>query len=170
MLGIFKPRRQDILISQIEAVYLRDIAKIQKSSFDNPWEDGAIAEMLKGNGMAGLIARTSKNKADGVSAFMIYRNVASECEIITIACAPKLRRSGAARALMEEFIRICLADRLSEIFLEVDEANKPALNLYNSLGFKKVGERQAYYGRDVTNADTGRSGGNAFIMRLDLKA
>ena len=157
------------MISQIETIYLRDIAEIQNTSFDNPWEDGAIAEMLKGNGMAGLVARTSKNKTHGVSAFIIYRCVASECEIITIASAPNMRRSGVARALMEEFIRICLADRLSEIFLEVDDANKPALGLYQSLGFKKVGERKGYYNEHSNDSDTNKPGGNALIMRLDLK-
>ena len=169
MLGFFKPRYKELLIGRLERQYLHDVAEIQKASFASPWEDGAIAEMLNGRGVAGLVAQTVKNKTHLVAAFIIYRTVAKESEVISIACAPKLRRSGAARALMQEFIGICLADRLSEIFLEVDDANKPALALYRSLGFEKVGERKGYYGNDSKNSDKDRPGGNALIMRLDLK-
>jgi ribosomal-protein-alanine N-acetyltransferase len=40
-----------------------------------------------------------------------------------------------------------------DMFLEVEAANKAAVHLYEKLGFKKIGERPAYYtGPDGTRS------------------
>jgi ribosomal-protein-alanine N-acetyltransferase len=49
------------------------------------------------------------------------------------------------------------------MFLEVEAENKAAVTLYGRLGFKKVGERPAYY----TGADGRRS--SALVMSRVLR-
>ena len=141
---------------------------IHRESFAQAWEDGTLATMLKTKGTAALVARASKPADHPVRGFLMYRIAGPEAEILTIATARKARRHGAARMLLEEMIRRCLADRLEEIFLEVDSGNEAAIRLYRSLGFAKVGEREGYYQLGENEpAEDGKTG-NALIMRLDL--
>ena len=53
--------------------------------------------------------------------------------------------------------------RMSAVFLEVEEANKPAFSLYSKLGFSSVAERPDYY----RLPDGGH--GKAIVMRRDLE-
>ena len=147
---------------------LQTCGDIHRESFVQAWEDGTLAAMLKSKGTVALVARAHKPAGHPVRGFLMYRIAGPEAEILTIATARAARRHGAARMLLEEMVRRCLADRLQEIFLEVDSGNEAAIRLYRSLGFAKVGEREGYYrhgGKDP--AEDGRTG-NALIMRLDL--
>ena len=165
-------RKKRITVTGLERQHLNDAAAIHAAGFRDAWGDGTLAKMLGQRGMTGLVALGPAGKVCG---FMIYRMAADEVEVITIATAPKARRSGAASALMSEMIRRCLLDRCEAIFLEVDEANKPARALYAGLGFRQVGERKGYYQQAPANAPANAPDGgtaahsNALILRLDLK-
>ena len=141
---------------------------IHRESFSQAWEDGTLAAMLKTKGTVALVARAQKPADHPVRGFLMYRTAGPEAEILTIAAARRARRHGAGRALLEEMIRRCLADRLKEIFLEVDSGNEAAIRLYRSLGFAKVGERAGYYRHGERTTAGGGETGNALIMRLDL--
>jgi ribosomal-protein-alanine N-acetyltransferase len=161
-------RKRRITVTGMERQHLSDAAAIHAAGFRDAWGDGTLANMLGQRGMTGLVALGPAGKVCG---FLVYRTAADEVEVITIATAPKARRTGAARALMSEMIRRCLLDRCEAIFLEVDEANKPARALYAGLGFRQVGERKGYYQQGPGNAPGGGSAvpSNALILRLDLK-
>jgi len=64
-----------------------------------------------------------------------------EGEILNLAVAPELRRSGIARALLGEIFQYFSG----AIFLEVRESNGAARAFYKSLGFQEVGLRKEYY-------------------------
>lgn len=178
MLGFLR-RRNPIMIAEMNAEHYSPCAEIHSHSFSRGWSDGTLAEMLSAKGMSGLVATRKSGLGNQVVAFLIYRTVARESEIITVATNPQERRSGAGRALLEEMIRRCLTDRLEEIFLEVDEANMPAIRLYRSFGFADVGKRKAYYSAQAqaeTSHDSGSelanqaaSNHDAIIMKLDLR-
>lgn len=167
MLGLFN--KDKIILEKIGAQHLDAVSQIHKASFDYGWEDGAIATLLKSSGMDGLVALDPISK--NTISFIVFRKIAKEAEVITIASGRKWRKHGAARILMEEFIRTCLADRLSEVFLEVEEQNDVAVKLYLSLGFKQVGKREGYYEK-AKPSDRSQiqrhSKKDALIMRLDL--
>ncbi len=163
----------------MRAEHHRRCAEIHSYSFSRGWSDGTLAEMLAAKGMRGLVAIRKSGLTSKVVAFVIYRTVAKESEIITLATAPQERRSGAARALLDEMIRQCLTDRLEEIFLEVDEFNQPAIRLYRAFGFADVGKRKAYYAQQTQPATKNEnsaelanlpaSTNDAIIMKLDLR-
>jgi len=50
-----------------------------------------------------------------------------------------------------------------EMFLEVDETNVAAVQMYRKLNFLQVGERSAYYAQEGTARTT------ALVMRCDLR-
>jgi ribosomal-protein-alanine N-acetyltransferase len=89
-----------------------------------------------------------------VEAFVLFRDVGVAWEISFLAVAPELRGQGRMRTLLL-LLQERLQERLREtprqqpqglaIWLEVHEANGPALNLYAKVGFREVGRRPRYY-------------------------
>lgn len=70
-------------------------------------------------------------------AYMIYTNVLDEAEIIYIAVADEYKRQGIAKKIIQS---LC-----ADIFLDVNENNTPAINLYKSCGFIEYQRRKNYY-------------------------
>ena len=97
--------------------------------------------------------------------FVLAREAAGEGEVLTIAVHPAWQGRGLGRLMMEALLRDLYARRASELFLEVDEGNEPALRLYRRLGFREVGKRAAYYGAGGAGAAA-----SAITMRLELQA
>jgi [ribosomal protein S18]-alanine N-acetyltransferase len=77
-----------------------------------------------------------------VVGFLVTRRTApDEVEVLNLAVAPRLRRTGVAKALLQPL----LSSWEGVIFLEVRESNSPARRLYQSVGFKEVTYRRGYY-------------------------
>jgi ribosomal-protein-alanine N-acetyltransferase len=65
--------------------------------------------------------------------------------VVTLAVRPDARRHGVGRALLRHLLSEAGRRRLREVLLEVRADNEPALALYRSAGFRRVGQRQGYY-------------------------
>ena len=68
------------------------------------------------------------------------------------------RNQGIGTLLLENLILLAKDLNISTLFLEVNEQNKPAIHLYEKLGFKKLGVRKKYYNNN-----------NGIIMKKNLK-
>lgn len=155
----------ELLVQPAEKKDIATLAEIHAASFKHAWSDGDLEKMFSNKNYLCMVAhppRTVKSKPSG---FVLVRSVLDEAEIITIATNPNIRRKGVARKLLQEAIRRLQFDRRQKLFLEVDEANKPAINLYKSLGFKTISERSGYYS-DGKNANGKKS--TALVMQLEL--
>ncbi len=75
-----------------------------------------------------------------IVAFVLYRIVAGEGEVLNLAVRPHIRRLHVATALLHE-----LFARAPIWHLEVRESNVPAISLYEALGFARAGRRERYY-------------------------
>ena len=77
-----------------------------------------------------------------VLGFLVARRTApDEREILNVAVDPGERRKGIARALLEAE----LGRGGNHWFLEVRESNSCAIKVYQSVGFRAVARREAYY-------------------------
>jgi ribosomal-protein-alanine N-acetyltransferase len=98
---------------------------------------GIVLAAYDGDSLAGLIA--------GFTA-------ADTGEILTVGTAPKYRRQGVARMLMEAFLT-AVPDDVETIALEVRQSNTAAIALYKSFGFEKAGVRKRFYRDPIEDAD-----------------
>lgn len=125
-------------------------AAIHKEAFspldEEGWSAQAIEDLMASSGVHLLLAHIEGNNTDDAPAgFALYRMVAGEAELITLATLPAFQGQGVARALMQE-MRLCLEDeRVEKLFLEVRADNLRAVKLYSDLGFEKIGKRSNYY-------------------------
>lgn len=92
------------------------------------------------------------------NSFVVWRRIDTEAEIISIGVAPAARRTGTATALMqivENDVKQCGGNT---IFLEVDDSNTPAIELYKKCGFTNAGVRPHYY----------ENGHDAIVMKKEF--
>nr|WP_255720781.1 GNAT family N-acetyltransferase [Acuticoccus kalidii] len=138
------------------------LEEIHAASFDAPWSADEQAALNDKPNVATFVARrgsaTSSRRPIG---FITVRHAADEGEVLTMAVHPRQRRAGVGRLLLNAALRHLYAERVNEVFLEVDPQNEPALNLYKRTGFVPVGERPDYY-RDANGAH------KALTMRLEM--
>lgn len=104
------------------------------------------------------------DRCDGgaLAAFGLFRVVADEAEVLTLATAPHARRKGLARDIMRDAMARAQARGARHCFLEVAATNSAAILLYQSLGFAQVGLRKAYY------RAAGHSAVDALVFRAIL--
>jgi [ribosomal protein S18]-alanine N-acetyltransferase len=134
------------------------VIALERSAYLFPWSEGIFRDCLR----VGYACRVLE-APDGLGGYAIMSMGAGEAHILNICVRADLRGSGYGRRLL-----IWLLDHAREAgqgwtFLEVRPSNRPAILLYESLGFEPVGIRRGYY-----QAVGGRE--DAIVYRLDLDA
>lgn len=115
---------------------------------ETPWSETAMRTILRMPGTRGYVIGDAQEVPRGL---LIGRETAGDAEILTVCVAPDSRRRGMARDLFAAFLADIAPD--SRLVLEVAVDNAGAIRLYESLGFKPIGRRPAYYGGGETRVD-----------------
>jgi ribosomal-protein-alanine N-acetyltransferase len=143
-------------------VHAELLAGMHRICFAEAWDADAMAALLSMPGSQGLIAVDGGSlrpsaEPPGPAGFVLWRAVAGEAEILTIAVLPPWRRGGVGGRLLEAALAASAQAGAEAMFLEAASDNTAALALYEKRGFQRVGLRRAYYGDK-----------DAVVMRLDL--
>jgi [ribosomal protein S18]-alanine N-acetyltransferase len=154
--GKFSPS----VIRPLRTEKAQDCARLHASGFAHPWSAHEVAALIAS---PSTLAAAALDPTNGrLRGFVLSRLAADEAEILTIAVDVSVRGKGVGRALLDETLRQAANAGARAMFLDVDEDNGPALALYQSRGFVKVGERSGYYRRKDSAPAT------ATIMRKAL--
>ncbi len=118
------------------------MARIHKTGFAHPWDEGALRNLMDKPNCLALAAFESSRELVG---FVLTRQAEDECEILTIVADSKKRRSGIANALMIHALELSRLRRARRIYLEVASGNRAAIALYQKHGFEEISRRPGYY-------------------------
>lgn len=80
------------------------------------------------------------------------RLVWPEAELLKIAVGEHERKKGRGGVLLQHLLADLQRQSFTVLFLEVRAQNKPAIDLYDSHGFYRVGVRRAYYSDPADDA------------------
>ena len=69
-------------------------------------------------------------------------------DLLQICVAKEYRRKKVATQLLTYYVSYLKRLNFTEILLEVNENNKPAISLYENFEFEKISTRKNYYGKD----------------------
>ncbi|PIE45310.1 MAG: ribosomal-protein-alanine N-acetyltransferase [Gammaproteobacteria bacterium] len=129
-----------ITFSDIPTGYQARLLEIDAVSNPQPWSAQSLISSFKCYRHIGAFDKSE------LVAYLFYRVVDSEAEIIHFVCHKDYQGRGCAFALLRHFIDVVLkgAD-VNILHLEVRAGNIPALRLYRRLGFIETGRRIAYY-------------------------
>lgn len=156
-------RQPECLILEIGMKDARTASRIHGEAFARAWGDGEFESLITQQSVFGFLACPEARARDAAAGFVLCREAAGEAEILSIGISPKQRRGGLGWRLMRSAMQEAKRRGAEEIFLEVDETNLPAVQMYRRLDFVQVGERRAYYARQ------GQPSTTALVMRRDLR-
>lgn len=121
--------------------HIDDILKVENECFTDPWSAKMFKEEIEGRFSHYYVV-----EENGIAVgYMGMWSLSGEGHITNIAISTVHRKKGYAKALLNHFIDIANSEDLEFMTLEVRESNTPAVSLYESFGFIKVGERKNYY-------------------------
>lgn len=145
-------------------------AKLDKACFSTPWSEAAYAETLSNPGsvfLGGFLEPedlTGDGTAESMPGTLIAAcggvNVLDETDISNVAVLEPFRGRGFSRRMMEELLSQEKQLGIKIFLLEVRASNAVAISLYESLGFREVGRRKAFYEEPKEDA---------ILMRMDLE-
>lgn len=133
------------------------VMTVERASYLFPWSEGVFRDCIR----VGYFCRVVES-ASAVAGYGIMSFGAGEAHILNICIAGHLRGYGVGRKLMKFLLERAQATQMEDVFLEVRPSNQTAINLYETLGFIRVGARKGYY-----QAKGGRE--DAWVYKLALK-
>jgi ribosomal-protein-alanine N-acetyltransferase len=134
------------------------VIALERAAYLFPWSEGIFRDCLR----VGYLCRVLE-AGDGLGGYAIMSMGAGEAHILNICIRADLRGLGVGRRLLTWLLDQAREAGQGWAFLEVRPSNRPAIRLYESLGFEPVGLRRGYY-----QAVGGRE--DAIVYRLDLDA
>ncbi|HEX7245425.1 MAG TPA: ribosomal protein S18-alanine N-acetyltransferase [Solirubrobacterales bacterium] len=128
------------------------VLSIERRSFPTPWSLAMfVLELSKPSGIC-----LAASEGEEVLGYLVCSRYDQVWHLMNVAVAPERRRGGVARGLIEQLLEEG-SGRLP-FTLEVRVSNRPAIAMYERLGFRSAGVRPRYY------QDNGE---DALIMWLD---
>ena len=145
----------DFKIDKMSLEDLISIKDILTTEFDDFWNYEILKSELESNNSYFFVA---KNISGEIVGFAGIKVILDEADIMNIVIKKTYRNQGIGTLLLENLILLAKDLNISTLFLEVNEQNKPAIHLYEKLGFEKLGVRKKYYNNN-----------NGIIMKKNLK-
>ncbi len=122
------------------ADHLPDVAEIEALCFSRPWSKSSLT-LLTTPPNGGFVAI-----ADGTAVgYVGFLGVVDELEITNVAVRPTHRRRGLAEALLQCLEAYAQQQGTARITLDVRASNRPAIALYEKMGFVPCGTRKNFY-------------------------
>jgi ribosomal-protein-alanine N-acetyltransferase len=134
------------------------VSDIEIAAYRYPWSGTIFRDCLR----VGYCCRVVQ-EAGQVRGYAIMSVAVGEAHLLNLCIDVDARARGFGRRLLETVVQEAALLRARRMFLEVRPTNQAARRLYDSLGFRAVGRRKAYY-----KAPDGRE--DALVLSLDLEA
>ncbi|MDO5535500.1 MAG: GNAT family N-acetyltransferase [Propionibacteriaceae bacterium] len=142
-------------ITLAERSDLAQIVTLEEEFTDARWSARTWADELCADRAITLVCKDDWGRLLGVATFHWSDDVA---DLNRVVVRPSRRRTGIARRLLAAGLEWAGQVGAHRVLLEVEEGNRPAIALYESLGFAMLARRKNYYG----------SGLDALVMELPL--
>lgn len=133
---------EDASIKHLDRLYEIEMECFKKEAFTRQ----QIARLLQNSNSISLVAKENGNIIGFIIGALSMENGNLVGHILTIDVAPSHRRKGVGIRLLQEIEKIFKSRQVKICRLEAREDNIAALNLYQKLGYKRVGKLKYYYG------------------------
>lgn len=133
--------REKLIIRPIQEKDLPQISRIEAKIFSDPWSEQAFQESIHLEYTLFLAAECEGEIAGYCGCYLSL----DEAEITNVAVKEECRGQGIAKAMLQELLRQGIVRGAKSFFLEVRAGNRPAICLYEKMGFEHSGVRRNFY-------------------------
>lgn len=132
---------QDALLTHLDR-----LCEIEQKCFRNEaFTKNQIACLLAHPNSVSLIAKDNHNIIGFIIGIIVHEKRKLTGHILTIDVYPSHRRMGIGSMLLKQIEKIFVGRGVKTCYLEAREDNVAALNLYQKLGYRRVGNLENYY-------------------------
>ena len=143
-----------IKIEKMNLNHLNELQEILISDFDDFWSFSTLKEEVENENSSYIIGKINNE----IIGFAGLKKIFDQADIMNIVIKKTYRNQGIGTLLLQNLILLANDLNISTLFLDVNDQNKPAIHLYEKLGFEKLGVRKKYYNNN-----------NGIIMKKNLK-
>ena len=151
------PGRPEVRLEPLTLSRLEQVLDIEAQAYEFPWTRGNFTDSLASGYAVQLLCAD-----EHLLGYYVAMRGVEETHLLNLTVAPAFQRQGWARLLLDALVLWSRAQGAHWLWLEVRASNAPARDLYQSHGFRRVGERPRYY----PAAKGGRE--DAIVMSLEL--
>lgn len=135
-------------LTDMTAAHVAQVASLEKVCFSNPWSEKSVTSELENPLALWLVAMDGER----LMGYVGSQTVPPEADMMNVAVDPDYRRQGVAEALVTALVERLAERGCCSLSLEVRQSNRPAIALYDKLGFVPAGLRKNYYRNPRENA------------------
>ena len=130
-----------MIIRDIQEVDLKDVLRMEKENFPDPWpKESFIYDM--NNEVADV--KVLDNDGQVIGYYVVYY-MFENADIGNICIDKEYQGNGLGEYLFKDLLINCIKNEIEFVHLEVRVDNEKAYNLYSKMGFEKTRIRKGYY-------------------------
>lgn len=133
------------------------VHNIEQRIFPFPWSLANFSDSL-----AAGYATTILDLGGNIAGYLVWMQIVDEAHLLNISVDAAYQRGGWGRWLMQQLSDAASQAGCVSLLLEVRPSNIAALQLYQQVGFERIGLRKRYY----PSLDGARE--DAIVMRAEL--
>ena len=119
---------------------LDDVMEIENVVYSHPWSRGNFSDSIN----AGYSCWVLQEDAEMIG-YAVLMLAMDEAHLLNISIARHRQQQGMGRVLLDNMMTIARSHGAAHIFLEVRVSNRPAIALYEKMGFNEMAIRRKYY-------------------------
>ena len=121
-----------------------DILAIEQSAYSHPWTPGNFKDSISA-GYHMEVLLEDDGVREHVVGYLVAMEGVDEVHLLNITVAPARQGQGLGTRLLTSLCQWSRKRQAQWVWLEVRASNTRAQQLYQQVGFKRVGERKNYY-------------------------
>lgn len=134
-------------VEQHEAIFeplladsLDRVLHVEQRAYSHPWSRANFIDALHSGYQAQMLTANGQ-----VLGYFVAMKGVDEVHLLNITVAPEFQRQGWARILLDALAIWSRGQGAQWLWLEVRVSNERALRVYEAQGYRRVGQRKAYY-------------------------
>jgi len=132
-------------VTRMEMRDLDEVVSIEAVSSLSPWSKRVFVEEMAHPFATCLVMTLGETPGAPVIGFICFRNIGEESELLNVCLHPDYRRMGLGRELMQFYTTYSLARGITTFHLEVNPANRSAVELYRLFSYHPIAVRPRFY-------------------------
>lgn len=155
MSAVFQPVEAEF--QALNEAWIDTVLVIEQQAYQHPWTRGNFLDSVRSGYQAQVLAA----QAQLLGYFVAMKGV-DEIHLLNLTVAPQWQGQGWGRVLLDALAVWSRGQGAQWLWLEVRASNARAQRIYEQHGYRRVGDRKAYY------PDAGGRREDAVVMSLKL--